>query len=291
MNPLDLPGPQFLLFYTAVSAVLLLLASRLTARAEPGDVPQLGFDDPYLLAYLRGGKDEALRLATISLVDRGLIEVEGGTLRTKASAARARVGRAIEKALLACFEQPAGATSVFLDDDLAAACAGYELTLVKLGLLPDPSIKDARKRRFAFVGLVLLGLAAVKILVALSRGRTNVLFLVIGAAIATYAAFKLTHPFRTARGDVLVADLRTMLASLKERSRQIQPGGASGEAALLAAVFGIAALPAAGFPYVKKLFPKARSNSGGSSCGSGCGSACGSSCGGGCGGGCGGCGG
>src|SRR6185436_11482472 len=85
------------------------------------------------------------------------------------------------------------------------------------------------------------------------------------------------RPFRTARGDALLADLRTLFRRLKDRAGSLRAGGATADAALLAAVFGLSALPASGFAYAKRLYPRAATSSG-SSCSS---TSCGSSCGGG----------
>ena len=70
---------------------------------------------------------------------------------------------------------------------------------------------------------------------------------------------------------------------LPERAASLKPGGESNEMAMLAAVFGLTALPAAAYPFVEKIYPKPQSDSSGS--GGDSGSSCSSSCGGGCGGG------
>jgi hypothetical protein len=74
---------------------------------------------------------------------------------------------------------------------------------------------------------------------------------------------------------------------LKVNASDINPGGATNAAALLAAVFGVQYLPNEKFPFVNQLYP--RSNGGGDGGGSGDGG--GGDGGGGCGSGCGGCGG
>jgi hypothetical protein len=74
-----------------------------------------------------------------------------------------------------------------------------------------------------------------------------------------------------------------MFARLRSRADSLRQGGATNEAALLAAVFGVGELSPTRFPAVEALTPKPKKSDGGSSCSSSC-----SSCGGGCGGGCGG---
>ncbi len=289
MNPFDLPGPAFLVFYMALGVVVTVTLFFRRRQAESGTPPKIDCSDPYLIAYLRGGKNEALRVAAISLIDRGLLKVDETNLVVAHESVGDLVRRPIEKALLREFQTPDEATSIFNSGDLAASCVEHEQTLTGFNLLPDATTKAARWRSF-FIALALLwGVALVKILVAISRGRSNIAYLLVLAIAFAFFAFRAMHPFRTARGNILLADLRTLFASLKTRAASLRPGGATNELALLAAVFGIGAVSEIAFPYAKKLYPKA--SSGSSSSSSSCGSACGSSCGGGDGGGCGGCGG
>ena len=108
--------------------------------------------------------------------------------------------------------------------------------------------------------------------------------LVILTVIACFTASRLARPFRTARGTAVLAALRRLFARLRTRGRSLQAKTGNADAALLAAVFGLGALPAPAFGYARKLYPRPASGDSGSG-------ACGSSCGSGCGGGCGGCGG
>ena len=170
------------------------------------------------------------------------------------------------------FEQSHLATTVLGNDTLVACCAEYERRLTALGLLPDRERKTTRRRLLGAALLVLVGVSAAKIVVALSRGRTNVLFLAVLTLVASVAAMTIAMPRLTSRGRALLADLRRLFARLRERAPRLAPGGASADAALLAAVFGIAALPTA-FAYAQALYPKAAStnSSWSSSCGSSCG--------------------
>jgi hypothetical protein len=136
---------------------------------------------------------------------------------------------------------------------------------------------------------VLLFFSITKIVVALSRGRSNIGFLLFITVIALVFAWKTATPRLTARGEALLDDVKNLFLSLKLRGPQIRPGGASTELVMLAAVFGISALPRDRFAWASQLFPRADASDTGT--GTSCGSSCGSSCGGGCGGGCGGCGG
>jgi uncharacterized protein (TIGR04222 family) len=294
MNPFNLPGPQFLVFYMGLG--LLALAALALSRQlfEAGEGTRVSLSDPYLIAYLRGGRNEALRVATVSLVDRGLLSVDGNSLKATDPAAARLVRRPIEKAMLARFELAAAADSVFTDPQLEESTDELRRGLERAGLIPDAATRRARQGR-AVLAIGLLGsVAVVKLFVALARGRHNVGFLIGLAVLFAVAAWAVAHRPRTARGDALLADLRTLFGGLKERAATLRSGGATAEAVLLAAVFGLGALPSLEYAYARALYPRMASGgsaSCGSSCGSSCssGSSCGSSCGGG--GGCGGCGG
>jgi uncharacterized protein (TIGR04222 family) len=284
MFPLNLPGPQFLVFYAVLGVIMLTLLYVLRASSEGGHVPRLDTSDPYLIAYLRGSTNEALRVATVSLIDRGLLKGDQAALVVARPDGADIARRPIERALLRAFATPAEPKAIFENRTLAAACDDYAATLKRLRLLPDDEVMWARLRRLVVFGGILVGVAVAKIVVALSAGRTNVLFLVALAGLFTVAAVVIGNPRRTVLGATALSDLRRLFSRLRARARSISPGGATAEAALLAAVFGIAALPAPNFSYARQLYPK-------TSPVSGCGSSCGSSCGGGgCGGGCGGCG-
>lgn len=145
MNPFDLPDSQFLVFYGVLAAITIFVAAMVTRHAENGAPPRVNLSDPYGIAYLRGGKHEALRIATVSLIDRGLLTVQGEMLVTAHDATPELVQRTIEKALLEKFTTPDKATTVFTDHGLELAGADYEPSLTRLGLLPSPADKDARR--------------------------------------------------------------------------------------------------------------------------------------------------
>jgi uncharacterized protein (TIGR04222 family) len=55
-----------------------VIAFRLALRRiESGQRPELPLNDPYHIAFLRGGAAQAARIAVMSLIDRGLLEVTG----------------------------------------------------------------------------------------------------------------------------------------------------------------------------------------------------------------------
>jgi uncharacterized protein (TIGR04222 family) len=261
MNPLDLRGPQFLLFYLVYGAAVLALLALWRRYAEAGGGPRVRLSDPYLIAHLRGGRDEALRVAAASLVDRGLLEVRGDGLVTREGVTADAVRRPIEKEIVTQFAGEQAAWRLFDASAAGAATREFERTLVEGGLLAGDEQRRQRRGRTLLGAVLLLGMAFVKIVVALSRGRTNVLFLVVLAAGFTLAAVWLSDPRRTAKGDALLGDLRTLFAGLRARAASLRRGGATSEVALLTAVFGLGALPPAVWADVRALLGQAGAGS------------------------------
>jgi uncharacterized protein (TIGR04222 family) len=284
----DLNGPQFLMVYVAVSAGAILFVRYRLNAAELGEFTgRIDLKEPLTIAYLRGGAVEVLRVAAFSLVDRGLLLFDGHTLCAKSAIASSLVRKPLEIAMLERLVSATPTNRMLENAALRNACEEYADGLRARGLIATAETYARRRPVFLLASAILVALAAAKIVVAISSGRTNIGFLCVLAVLSLLTLFYLYHRQRTALGDRALADLRVLLEARKRQSHRIKPGGAGDDALLLSAVYGFGALSSDSFPYLKKLFPKrgseADSNSGGSSCGSGCG-------GGGCGGGCGGCG-
>ena len=287
MFPFNLRGPEFLLFYLVFGVLVLVLARRCCNAAENGPRPRLKFDDPYRLAYLRSGAFEVLRVAAVSLIDRRLLRVDGERL-TAAGAGDASE-HDVEQLVLRHFDAGRAAESVFSQHNAANIDARYRPELEQLQLIPDEAKRVERWRRAGVLIALLLSVAASKVLVAWALGRSNVGFLIALAAVTSLLVLPLSHPRLTVVGRGFLRDVTALFEPLRRRADRIAAGGPRDEALLLAALFGIGALPASKFAIAQGLFKRGSSSgtSGGSSCGSG--TSCGSGCGGG--GGCGGCGG
>lgn len=292
MNPFDLRGPQFLAFYAALTPLTLLVIwwlrrNREMGLQDGGAVTPAALADPYLIAYLRGGASETIRTAAVSLIDRGLLTVEGEKVHTSSTGRKTDVRRTVERALLEYCAASSDPRGLFKDQKLVAACDEYEQQLTRRHLLPDEAVTANRKTIFNCAVAVLIAFSIVKLIVAFMRGRSNVMFLIVCTIIAVVAAHAVAFPRQTALGKALLSEIQNLFSALKLRAAQIRPGGATAEMSLLVAVFGISALQGADFAWTKLLFPAAAASDSSSSSGS----SCGSSCGGGCGGGCEGCGG
>ncbi len=293
MNPFDLRGPAFLLFYVLFSALVAGAVVLVRRQLESGEVPRLPFVDPYLIAQLRAGATEAVRVATLSLLDRGLIEQLGDSLRA-APEADAHARRPIERAVLSHLALKRPARELVADRRLLRDCAPLSAELAELGLYASAAQYWVRAVVLGLALLLLWSVTYTKISLAIARGHHNVQFLVvltIGVSIglALYLARR-----RTPIGDALLRDLSSLFEGLRDRAASLRTGGETNELALLVAVFGMAELEGSARTQAEVLFPRAMANHSGNSSGS-CGSSCSSSsscssggCGGG--GGCGGCG-
>jgi uncharacterized protein (TIGR04222 family) len=279
MLPFNLRGPEFLLFYVIAGAIVLTAAYFLRHLGEPGDAPKVNLSDPYLIAFLRGGKNETLRVITMSLIDRGLLLASANKIAS-VDGAFGKTGQGVEQKIIRHFNPSASPTSLFKMKEADPEMKRYDSELTRLGLLPDREQKQARNVRAWVAAALLFGIGLAKVVIAENTGHHNVGFLIVLTVVFTIVGIGISLPRRTRAGDRMIEDLRTLFEGLKQRSATIQNGASPAEFALMAAVFGMATIP-----YAKTLFPQ-----GGSSCGSGCGSDGGSSssCGGG---GCGGCGG
>lgn len=285
MNPFMLTGFSFLAFYLIVGILVAWGLRRWIRNSESSDAaPMQNLTDPYLIAYLRAGENEAMRVATVALLDRGLLVADGEKVKTKSNASVELVKRPIEKAILRKFLSAGEAHELFKDPGAVAACETYRAALRKDGLIADSATYGKRALPvLAAIGL-LGAITWTKVSIAFSQGRHNVGFLIVLTIIFAIVMIVIWKKRLTGRGDAMVSDLKDLFSRLKGRAKTMRAGGQTNEAAMLAAVFGLSALPAANFPFMEKLYP-ARSSDG-SGCGSSS-SSCssGSSCSGGCGGG------
>jgi uncharacterized protein (TIGR04222 family) len=323
INPLDMRGPEFLGFYLLWGAGVFLLARLLRAfwnragetpaglRWSPGIYPS-EVDAP-AIALLRSGPEEVARVILGKLVAEGFLVLNGSAvgLPTPPPQDRSRLAP-LDEEVLRAVSAAAGSAEIGAREALNRTIlaltphlAPLREALERAGLAPGPE----QRRSYRFLGLVVLlmvtGLGAVKLLVALARGRSNIQFLLLLMAISLVLSVLLMKPPRqTGVGTRYLEWLRRshegLAILLSDGRRQ-----SFGELTLVAAIFGLGHLPMLS-SLQAALVPPPRAQSDGdgdffdgggdasssSSCSSG-GSSCSSGCGGGggCGGGCGGCGG
>jgi uncharacterized protein (TIGR04222 family) len=301
VNPFDLRGPEFLIFYTITSAAVIgalawFFLRRRKAAIERASVP---LEDPLLIAYLRGGVNEAVAVAIASLVDRGLLKVEEDRLQAAASPSSA--ARPIERAILGVCAKPSRLRACVVDRAVRECCDAYRSDLDRLGLASDGKSLATDLVIASVAWLALLAIGVHKLDLAIARGHKNINGLILLMAVATIAIIVVTFRVREGAAVAVMKDLRVLFADLRRRGPKIERGRATNDLEYLAAVYGASMLPVNVFPERDDLFPHpatyladpglsrrsgARGHCGGwSSCGGG--SGCG---GGGGGGGCGGCG-
>lgn len=284
-------GPSFLVFYIGLGITVNLLLRFLISRRESGAIlTRQSPVDPYKIACLRASHLETIRIVLFSLIDRGLLKASGDRLAAEAPAVE-MVRRPLEKAVAAFFAEPRQVKDLFTDSGTRGAAEDYRQALVQEGLMAGAGVYAARMPWALAALFVLFWVSISKIVSAVSRGHHNVMFLIILTLVFSGWTLKIWRKNRTGAGDRVLRDARRKFQSLKRRAKNVRPGGTTTDASFLAAVYGLSLLPAAYFPYIATVFPKANSFSGTDSGGCG-GGGCGSSgCGGGgCGGGCGGCG-
>jgi uncharacterized protein (TIGR04222 family) len=283
---LTLPGPQFLILYVVICVAVYLLVTLVIETAKTGSSAERRIRDPYLIACLRGDMDGSIRVATLALVLRRLLKVDDPEIRTVDGSEIDRADIPLEKALLIACRDGASPAQILRNPQVRAAAAQYQNRLIECGLIPDASVR----RRAVVIGIaVIVLIAAAKLVVALSTGHFNVLFLVLIAGLAALLLSAKRNERLTLRGRATLGQLSLLFASLKSR-RHVLPASAISEATLLAAVFGVYLPPGMPQGAWEKMFPLPTVHpSAGLGSGSGCGGSGGCG-GGGCGGGCGGCG-
>ncbi len=157
--------------------------------------------------------------------------------------------------------------------------------LSRSGLLPGEEDEQARLLAGSVAGALLAAVAGVKLIVALTRGHSNVLFLIVVAGVCVWAcvAWSRGRP-RTRAGARALADLRALFGARRMRCPATPLVGSTKELVLTAAVAGIVGAPFARSAAARKGGEAGWWCGSGFSCGSGGTSSCGGSCGGGCGG-------
>jgi uncharacterized protein (TIGR04222 family) len=294
MNIFDMRGPEFLALYLLASVIGLSILYVVSRRAPPqrsrlptGEARRQ-LRDPYLLAFLRGGALETLQTVAFSLSERKLLSISKKSLIASAERDAVRaVTHPLEVAVLAECASLRGIGKLLHDKRLKRMAEDYGAPLKECGLIADEAEYARRLPTFLAVAGALLAMTVIKIRVALQGGHSNIVFLVMLTALALIVAVVMFRRRRTSAGDRALADQRTLFAQLKRQAKRLAAGGATNEAVLIAAAFGLAALPGAAYPFADAVHRQTQASAGGAACGSGGG---GSGSGGG-GGGCGGCGG
>lgn len=324
-NPLaTMDGWAFLALYVSMiilSAVAIGIARVNSDKSDRLSIPAIPPEpDPYEIAFLRGGSNEAARSIIFSLIHKGLVEIvtEGKTSHLKPVSLSYDAGRLanIEQATMDWLGLSRESEDVFskshgLVRELEPFLSIYRDRLESKQLLTSRE-SSARLRKY---GLTVLGwlffVGGYRTITSIAQGHFNIGFTIVAGFIALIVIGAIaTLPRMTKLGKKYLERLRLAFDDLKYKSQApyirsaepkvIQQTGFAGVDPLLLSVgvFGSGILAGTVFDDYNAAFKKSEQQAGGcgSGCGSGCssgsdggGSSCGSGCGGGgCGGGCGG---
>ncbi len=298
---LHLPGPPFLAFYGMVAVIVQVAAFLLMYFADTtgtNNLPSIpASPDPIEVAYLSGGVNAVLRTVVYDLRRLGLLTLDDDNRLAAIGAAPRELTRMRRRVLDKVLDRPK-IGSLFKDkalrSSLEATLDPMRGRLAANDLLQPDSVKRTRIWTLGLGLLILLGLAAAKIEIALSLGNTKIQFLIFLAIFSSICLFLLVSYFSkraaSRRGRAYLEAIRLAYSSLTPSAPiGFIPPRSGGDtmafdgALLLVALYGFDALKGTPDAAFAKAF--ARSDGGG-----GCGSGGGGDGGGG-GGGCGGCGG
>ena len=298
LNPFSWNGPAFLGFYAALALAILgycWLRTR-CGREEPKVKLAEMTADPYRIACLRDGENEAIRVALFNLLDRGLLRFNGLALTATRTDSAALVRRSLDVKILEACRAPKTRDQLMEHAAVRAAARAYGRELAVKGLFARAD-EEGMRTRLMFTAWAVLGVVAgAKVAVAISQGQLRIGFLLIAAGVSCYLVFKMLARPITPAGAQVIRNLRSLVKRLRERVGSLASGGETNEALLVASVYGLGILPFSAFPFLEGLFPRRATNAEGASnfeiSGCGTSSSCdgSSGCGGSCGGGCGGCG-
>ena len=250
MNPLNLNEPRFLLLYVPLLVLTFIGSVALRRRRRlPGGAPLPPDMDlpPYPVALLVG-RGAALEAAVASLVHSGALELHDGV--PFPSKPLPQGAHPLEDALHTAVSQgvrdPAG-----LRRAAESELQREEAALRRRGLLVDPeAFKRHQYQSFLPMALV-LALGIVKVGVEMHRDRPVglLVFILLGAAIASVIVWSGGESRLSRRGDAVLAALRRthqalhMSVGSEGALRRVSPGNL----ALAVGLYGTAALASSQF--------------------------------------------
>lgn len=295
--PLNLRGPQFLVFYAIWGTIVILAFYKWIKIKECAyPIPKVKLSDPYLIAYLKGGRIELLKIALFILADKGTLRLTDKRIKIKHVESLENIQNPLEKAIIRKAFFNSEPLNLLIDIGVLEAMNEYQKNLEDHNLLSSERICYQRMPAFIISLIALVGLSIAKIYIAFLLGKSNIVYLIILTGIYSFCLFKIFRKRRTYLGERLLNDISQLFSNMKNKSQQFKQGINTQEVGLFGALFGLDYLSSKEFPYInssilctsKNNIFNARVERYDSNCGSGCGSGCGGS---GCGSGCGGCGG
>ncbi len=257
MNPFDLRGPQFLVFFTILSAVVFALVWWLTSprRRGFGRVGRLPIHDPLQIAHLRGGAGEVVSVVVASLLDRGFLSTDAVGRLLSAPKDRSSL-RAIEKAVLDACRTPKTIDGCRVDTAVRAQCAEVERQLADAGFSPTAPNRLGALMVIGGGTLGLLVVGIVKVVIAHQRGRSNtgILFALLAIDVSMGVWLVRTLHARVARQ--VIGSIRVLFSDLRRRAVRLKRGESPVDVEFFVAVFGLGPLPRTLCPERDHLTPR-----------------------------------
>ncbi len=217
MNPFDWHGPAFLGFY-------LLLTLAVSAG----------------IYYLCAGAAGAISVAMVSLLERGHLTTNDGMLISVA-AKETRLPQ-LERTIVDYFQAQGWPKAAIADEELRLATAEQAQSLAEKGLLPDQ--RHRAQLTWAALG-ILNSVAVLKVMLAWSRGRQNLGFLIMLwlVAVVVVTVVLMFSSQQSEGGKSALAALRELFGSRFQQSLSILPRNDLNEFIMLSAIFGVADVP------------------------------------------------
>jgi uncharacterized protein (TIGR04222 family) len=295
----DMHGPDFLLFYSVVITITLLVSVWLLQDPTKNQPLRLipSEPDPYEIAYLRSEEKGVANVAVIDLIQRGYLQVSEHSISQATNHPDVSQLTPIQHQIFDWFVDSRTATEMLLvgslTQDLQPHCIIYQQQLQNEQLLTSVPEK-ARRQLIGLIGMLLiLTLGGFKLVVALVNGHSNVGVLIFMGFVATCWLSNISQipPRLSSRGKKYLKQLEETFVQLKQKVKGEFPSEV--DCNLVVAIFGVNALTGTRYDYYPKLVLPVMTKTSSSSSSGGCGSSssCGGGCNGSCGGGCGGCGG
>lgn len=204
----DMRGPNFLLLYGIFIAILLIFCRWQIGRADQsGTLMPLPFPsqpDPYETAYLRQGEQEVYNLILLRLVQQNYIEVSKDAepiIDQCQSHPDPKLLSPVERLVWDIFKTPMTARSGFplINDQIKNFCVPYAGRALQEQLLLSPEVKKSTRKIKLQAGTAIILLGAYKLVVALAKGRYNVMFLLIMGLVGVLFLAKIGSPKRLTR--------------------------------------------------------------------------------------------
>jgi uncharacterized protein (TIGR04222 family) len=289
-NPLDLTGPDFLVFYSLIGIIGIALSFWLRYSLRlPSDAPNSASTNlsAYEVAFLTGGNGRMISTALVSLMQKGYVAVHPRSLKLTLKKAVDDSCDSMERLVAKKIDTLDGGIDQLIGK---SKNIGDEIRdrLQKFGLI----VVDRQSLKVqiypALIMFSLLGIGALKTFVGISRGKPVSLLLLCMFVFLIFGIILLVRPFRSRYGDRVLKDLIAESEHLKIDLNL------ESQLPLAFALFGGTVLSGeSAFADVRQFFTSSgvnggsNSSSGDSSSGDSSSGSCGG--GGGCGGGCGGC--